>query len=88
MYGPAGYFTSRAVELQQDLGTNAQNDWDSKDWVKQGTKFACSKAAVRLADRALPPGSSDYEDRFTRLVIEGETGTDTITGEIFDEDSW
>lgn len=86
----AGYFTSRAVELQRDLGAKPQNDWDSADWVKQGTKLAVSNAAVRFAD-GVPPNSAHnrhFEDRFTQLLMEGQTNTDTIIGETFDEDAW
>lgn len=84
----AGYFTSRAVELQQDLGAKDQDDWTPEEWVKQGTKFAFSKAAVRFADRTRLPESSYHEDRFTRLIAEGETDTETILGGTFDEGSW
>jgi hypothetical protein len=86
----AGPTTSRAVELQKELGAKPQNDWDSADWVKQGTKLAVSNAAVRFAD-GVPPNDSHnrhFEGRFTQLVMEGETNTDTIIGETFDEDAW
>lgn len=86
----AGHFTSRAVDLQKDLGAKPQNDWDAADWIKQGTKLAVSNAAVRFAD-GVPPNDSHnrhYEERFTQLVVEGQTNTDTIIGETFDDDAW
>lgn len=86
----AGHFTSRAVELQKELGAKPQNDWDSTDWVKQGTKMAASNAAVRFAD-GVPPNTAHnrhFEERFTQLVLEGESNIDTIIGETFDEDTW
>jgi hypothetical protein len=86
----AGHLTSRAVEIQEELGAKPQNDWDSADWVKQGTKLAVSNAAVRFAD-GVPPTANHarhFEDRFAQLVMEGQTNTDTIIGETFDENAW
>ena len=86
----AGHFTARAVEIQKELGAKPQNDWDSNDWVKQGKKLAFSNAAVRFAD-GVPPNSTfnrHYEERFTQLLMEGQSNTDTIIGETFDEDAW
>lgn len=86
----AAHFTTRAVELQKELGSKPQNDWSAQDWVKQGTKLAASNAAVRFAD-GVPPSNDHnrlFEDRFTQLIMEGQTSTETIIAEAFDEDAW
>lgn len=84
----AGYFTSRAVEMQQELGSKPSNDWNDGDWIKQGAKHAFSNAAVRFANGALPSDNRYHEERFATLLLEGETNTDTIIGETFDEGAW
>lgn len=84
----AGYFTARAVEMQQHNGAIAQNDWGTSEWTKQGALHAYSQAAVRFAE-GVAPGENDYhEERFTRLLAEGETNVNTIIGETFDENAW
>jgi hypothetical protein len=84
----AGYFTARAVEMQTHNGAIAQKDWGTAEWTKQGAQLAYAKAAVRFAG-ALPQGDADYhEERFTRLLVEGETNVNTIIGETFDEHAW
>ncbi|MBG0738839.1 hypothetical protein IV500_05315 [Paeniglutamicibacter antarcticus] len=84
----AGYFTTRAVELQHELGSKAASDWGRDDWQKHGTKFVFSSAAVRFAGGALRDNNRFYEDRFNSLVMEGETDTDTIVSETFDDAGW
>ncbi|ACL42144.1 hypothetical protein Achl_4193 (plasmid) [Pseudarthrobacter chlorophenolicus A6] len=84
----AGYFTARAVEMQQHNGSIPQNDWGTQEWTKQGAMLAYSKAAVRFAE-GLPHNEDSYhEERFTRLLVEGETNVNTIVGETFDEHAW
>lgn len=84
----AGYFTARAVEMQQHNGSIPQNDWGTQEWTKQGALLAYSQAAVRLA-AGLPHSEDSYrEERFTRLLMEGETNVNTIIGETFDEGAW
>lgn len=46
----AGYFTSRAVEMQTHNGAIAQKGWGTAEWTKQGAMYAYSQAAVRLAE--------------------------------------
>lgn len=84
----AGYFTSRAVEMQQELGSKPSNDWRDAEWIKQGAKAAFSNAAVRFANGAAPSENRYHEERFGKLLLEGETNTDTIIGETFDEEAW
>ncbi|MET4143771.1 hypothetical protein [Arthrobacter sp. UYCo732] len=84
----AGYFTSRAVEMQQELGSKPSNDWRDAEWIKNGAKTAFTNAAVRFASAAAPSDNRYHEERFTRLLVEGETNTDTIIGETFDEHAW
>ena len=84
----AGHFTRRAVELQGHLGSIPQKDWETAEWTKQGAMFAYSKAAVHFANGARPGDNSYHEERFTRLLVEGETNTDTIVAETFDERAW
>jgi len=91
----AGYFASRAVEMQAHNGAIAQKDCSTAEWTKQGAMYAYSRAAVRLAEGfpagvpLLPQGESDYHgERFTRLLAEGETNINTIIGETFDEGAW
>lgn len=84
----ASYFTSRAVEMQQELGSKPSNDWTDGDWLKQGAKYAFSNAAVRFANGALPTDNRYHEERFAQLLMEGETNADTIIGETFDEGAW
>ena len=84
----AGYFTARAVEMQQHNGSIPQRDWGTAEWTKQGALHAYSLAAVRFAG-GLPHNEDSYpEKRFTRILAEGETDTDTIIGETFDEGAW
>ncbi|WP_427019399.1 hypothetical protein ACQCSX_22160 (plasmid) [Pseudarthrobacter sp. P1] len=83
----AGYFTSQAVQMQTVLGAKSQNEWGNTEWTKQGAMYAYAQAAVRFADGAAPGDNRHHEDRFTRLLMEGETNTDTIIGETFDEGS-
>jgi hypothetical protein len=84
----AGYFTSRAVEMQQELGAKPSNDWNDSDWVRQGAMTAFSNAAVRFANGAVPTDNRYHEERFAKLLLEGETTTDTIVGETFGEQAW
>lgn len=84
----AGYFTARAVEMQQHNGSIPQRDWGTAEWTKQGALHAYSLAAVRFAG-ALPHREDSYpEQRFTRLLAEGETNVNTIIGETFDDGAW
>jgi hypothetical protein len=84
----AGYFTTRAVEMQSHNGALPQRDWGTDEWTKQGALHAYSKAAVRFA-AALPHTEDRYpETRFTRLLADGETNADTIIGETFDDGAW
>ncbi|HEX9087057.1 MAG TPA: hypothetical protein VF867_05985, partial [Arthrobacter sp.] len=83
-----GYFTTRAVEMQNHNGTIPQRDWGTAEWTKQGALHAYANAAVRLA-AAFPHREDSYpEKRFTKLLAEGETNTNTIIGETFDEGAW
>lgn len=84
----AGYFTNRAVEMQEHNGAIAQKDWGTAEWTKQGAMLAYSQAAVRFAGGVTPSETSYHGDRFTRLLVEGETNVDTIIGETFDEGAW
>jgi len=84
----AGYFTTRAVEMQAHNGAIAQKDWGTAEWTKQGAMFAYSLAAVRFAGGAGPGDIEYHEERFTRLLVEGETNVNTIIGETFDEEAW
>lgn len=89
----AGYFTARAVEMQAHNGAIPQKDWGTPEWTKQGAMHAYSKAAVRFGEGlppgGLPLGEDDYHaERFTRLLVEGETNVNTIIGETFDEGAW
>lgn len=84
----AGYFATRAVEMQDHNGAIAQKDWGTAEWTKQGAMLAYSKAAVRFAGGVTPSETSYHEDRFTRLLVEGETNINTIIGETFDEGAW
>lgn len=84
----AGYFTVRAVEMQERNGAIAQKDWDAAEWTKQGVILAYSRAAIRFAEGLPQSEGSFHEERFTRLLAEGETNTDTIIGETFDRGSW
>jgi hypothetical protein len=84
----AGYFTARAVEMQEHNGAIPQNDWGTAEWTKQGAMHAFSLAAVRFANGATPGDNGYHEERFTRLLAEGETNTNTIVGETFDEGAW
>lgn len=84
----AGYFTARAVEMQQHNGSIPQRDWGTAEWTKQGALHAYSLAAVRFAG-GLPHREDSYpEQRFTRLLAEGETNVNTIIGETFDDGAW
>ncbi|HEX9225134.1 MAG TPA: hypothetical protein VF885_00585 [Arthrobacter sp.] len=84
----AGYFTTRAVEMQTHNGAIPQRDWGTAEWTKQGALHAYSNAAVRLA-AAFPHREDSYpEKRFTRLLVEGETNVNTIIGETFDDGAW
>jgi hypothetical protein len=84
----AGYFTARAVEMQAHNGAIPQNDWGTAEWTKQGAMLSYSLAAVRFAG-GLPHSEDTYHgERFYRLLGEGETNTDTIIGETFDEHAW
>jgi hypothetical protein len=84
----AGYFTTRAVEMQTHNGSIPQRDWRRAEWTKQGALHAYSQAAVRFA-AALPNNEDSYpEKRFTRLLMEGETNVNTIIGETFDDGAW
>jgi hypothetical protein len=84
----AGYFTARAVEMQVHNGAIPQNDWGTAEWTKQGAMHAYSLAAVRFANGATPGDNSYHEERFTRLLVEGEKNINTIIGETFDEQAW
>jgi hypothetical protein len=84
----AGYFTARAVEMQNELGARPSDDWKDADWTKQGAKLAFSNAAVRFPNGAAPGENGHHEERFSRLLLEGETNTNTIIGESFDEGAW
>jgi hypothetical protein len=84
----AGYFTARAVEMQQHNGSIPQRDWGTAEWTKQGALHAYSLAAVRFAG-GLPHSEDSYpEQRFTKLLAEGETNINTIIGEMFDDGAW
>lgn len=78
----AGYFTSRAVEMQQHNGAIPQNDWSTEEWTKQGAMHAYCQAAVPLADGAGPCRIDYHEERFTRLLVEGESNINTIIEEL------
>ena len=83
----ARYFTARAVEMHEGLSDKPSKDWKDADWIKNGAKFAFSNAAVRFANGTTQGDNRYHEDRFAHLLLEGETNTDTIIGETFDEDS-
>lgn len=82
------YFASRAIELQDHLGSIPQNDWEDSDWAKQGAMYSYSKAAVNFANGVRPGDNQYHEERFTRLLIEGESNEDTVIGETFDDEAW
>jgi hypothetical protein len=84
----AGYFAARAVEMQAHNGAIPQNEWGTAEWTKQGAMHAYSQAAVRFANGATPGDNGYHEERFTRLLVEGERNIDTIIGETFDEQAW
>jgi lipid-binding SYLF domain-containing protein len=84
----AGYFASRAVEMQKDLGAKAQNDWGTAEWTKQGAMYAYSQAAVRFANGSVPGDNHYHEERLTRLLVDGGTNPETIFGETFNEGAW
>lgn len=84
----AGYFASRAVEMHRELGAKPSDDWRDAEWIKQGAKTAFSNAAVRFANGAAPLDNRYHEERFAKLLLEGETNTDTIIGETFDVGAW
>lgn len=84
----AGYFAARAVEMQAHNGAIPQKDWGTAEWTRQGAMLAYSKAAVRFADGVAPGDLGYHEERFTRLLVEGERNIDTIIGETFDEQAW
>lgn len=84
----AGYFTARAVEMQTHNGAIPQKDWGTAEWTKQGAMLAYSKAAVRFADGVDTGDLNYHEERFTRLLAEGETNVNTIIGETFEEGAW
>lgn len=84
----AGHFARRAIEMQEHLGSIPQKDWETAEWTKQGAMYAYSKAAVRFANGARSGDNTYHEERFTRLLIEGETNVNTVIGETFDETQW
>lgn len=84
----AGYFASRAVEMHRELGAKPSDNWRDAEWIKQGAKTAFSNAAVRFANGAAPSDNRYHEERFAKLLLEGETNTDTIIGETFDVGAW
>lgn len=84
----AGYFTARAVEMQKELGAKPSNEWKDAEWIKQGAKTAFSNAAVRFANGGGASDNRYHEERFSQLLLEGETNTDTVIGETFDEGAW
>lgn len=84
----AGHFARQAITMQEHLGSIPQNDWETAEWTKQGAMYAYSKAAVRFANGARTGDNTYYEERFTLLLIEGETNVNTVIGETFDEGAW
>jgi hypothetical protein len=84
----AGYFTARAVEMQDHNGAIPQKNWDTAEWTKQGAMYAYSKAAVRFAGGVTPSEGGYHHDRFSRLLANGETNINTIIGETFEDGAW
>ena len=84
----ARYFTARAVEMHEGLSDKSSKDWKDADWIKNGAKFAFSNAAVRFANGAAQGDNRHHEERFAKLLLEGETNINTIIGETFDEEAW
>jgi hypothetical protein len=77
---------SRAVKMQNRNGAVPRKH--AAEWSKQAAMHAYSLAAVRFANGAAPGDNGYHEERFTRLLVEGETNASTTVGETFEEGAW